>query len=385
MTPRETIVQALGSANVKAFLHVIRQGETDQTDRAYVQVNGQPDLTSLAQHPYYNIPTTRGARASGAYQFLGTTWAEVAERYPQDCADFSVYAQDFGAVVKINDRGALKDVLNADISAAIRKCRKEWTSLPGAAENSGRYTLEKAMAVYHQYGGGIAEEQSAAPIEDAYQSTREAPMGALLIPLVQTLIGAFAPLAQQKLSQALDKHGGDPTAAGAIVNGVMDAVAQATGTDAQTLRNDPKAAIAAVNAVQNDPVKIEQVQNASLDVLDKLAPVLDKLHQYSKEEWAAEEASRDAGSRRAKIDESVDQDRMITVSLVVMVLGILALLSAGMGALIYFDQPYGEFLSLFSGAVGVVLGKFGTRIDYRYGSSRSSSAKDTVIQQLSKK
>jgi hypothetical protein len=82
--------------------------------------------------------------------------------------------------------------------------------------------------------------------------------------------------------------------------------------------------------------------------------------------------------------ETPDQDRTLTVSLVVMVGGILLLLAAGIGVLIVLDKPYGEFSTLFSTAVGVVIGKFGTRIDYRYGSSRSSGAKDVVIAQMAK-
>jgi muramidase (phage lysozyme) len=387
MIPREDIHAALSTANGKAWLRLVRERESSQTDRAYYMVNGKPDLTSLSMHPYVGVPTTMGARASGAYQFLGTTWGGLANQYPLDARDFSPAAQDFMCLALTAEAGALPDVLSGNIVEAMRKCHGKWTSLPGGSENTG-YTVNHALDVFRKYGGVPTGEQPTAPIEEIVipsQPQGETDMGAgLLMALVQSVISGFAPLAQQKMSDALAKHGGDPTAAGAIMNGVLSAVASAAGTSPQVLQSDPKAAIAAVNTVQNDSAKLQQVEQDSLASLDKLAPVLDKLHQYSKDEWAAEEASRDAGSARAQIDGTPDQDRLITVSLISLVMLIIVALGAGMGMLIVYDRPYGEFLSLFSGAVGVILGKYGTRVDYRYGSSRSSAGKDETIKQMSK-
>ena len=390
MISREIIIAALANANVKAWLHVVRQRESSQTDRAYYMVNGRPDLTSLAQHPYYGIPTTQGSRASGAYQHLGTTWQRIAERYPKDCGDFSPYAQDFACVVGTNDRGALQDVINGHIQTAMVKCHPEWTSLPGGSENTG-YTVDQALAVYAKYGGvwgpaGVApiDVQEAAPIEERGTElpTEESDMGAgLVMALVQSLISGFAPLVQQKLGDAITKHGGDPTATASITSAIMNAVGTAVGTPVTT----DAQAVAAVAAVQADPAKMAAVQNDSLAALDKMAPILDRLHQYSKDEWAAEESSKNAGADRAKIDATPDQDETLTISLVAFVGAILTALAVSMGLLIYFDKPYGEFLSLFSGAVGVILGKYGTRIDYRYGSSRASAAKDVTIAQMAKR
>jgi len=139
-----------------------------------------------------------------------------------------------------------------------------------------------------------------------------------------------------------------------------------------------------VDAVQADPGKLQSVQDESLAALDKMAPVLDKLHQYSKDEWAAEEASMDAASKRAKEDNTPDQDFTLTISLIAFMAIILIALGASIGIMVYYKLPYGDFLALFSGAVGVILGKYGTRIDYRYGSSRASAAKDVTIAQMAK-
>ncbi len=73
--------------NVAAFLRVIRQRESSQDDSAYTVINGGAHFTDFARHPWHGIPTTQGARACGAYQFLGTTWSDVAARY--GIADFT--------------------------------------------------------------------------------------------------------------------------------------------------------------------------------------------------------------------------------------------------------------------------------------------------------
>jgi len=394
MTSREVIVAAMGNANVKAWQQVVRHRESSHADNAYYMISGGGVISTLHEYPWPDESTKKGWKAVGAGQFIPHTWYGLARQYPKDCNNFGRYAQDFGIVALTAGRGALQDVLNGDIITAIRKCREEWTSLPGAAENK-KYTIEEALAVYMQFGGGlksvtdtvyepVPDTQPAAPIIDhstTIQPDEEKDMGAgLVMALVQSLISSFAPLAQQKLSDVITKHGGDPTASATITNAVMNAVGSAVGspvtTDAQALQ--------AVAAVQADPVKLAKVQESALSEIDKLAPVLDKLHEYSKAEWAASEASMDAASERAKNDGTPDQDALITWSLVGFVGLALVALGVGMGALIYYNKPYGEFLALFSGLVGTIIGKYGTRVDYRYGSSRTSAAKDVTIAQMAK-
>jgi hypothetical protein len=229
-----------------------------------------------------------------------------------------------------------------------------------------------------------SDTQPAAPIghRDTIQPDEEKDMGAgLVMALVQSLISGFAPLVQQKIGSAITKHGGDPVATASITNAIMNAVGTAVGTP---VVNDAQA-VAAVAAVQADPAKMAAVQNTAMMELDRLAPVLDKLHQMSKDEWAAEEVSMDNASKRAKEDATPDQDFTLTVSLIAFMGVILVALGAGIGIMVYHKLPYGELLTLFSGAVGVILGKYGTRIDYRYGSSRASAAKDVTIAQMAKR
>ena len=122
-----SLAESLKNTNVQAFLRVIRAGESSQDESAYTVINGGSHFTDFSKHPWDGISTTLGAKACGAYQFLGTTWAHVREKY--DLPDFSPNSQDLGAVALIEGRGALDDVVSGDIRTAIHKLSTEWVSL----------------------------------------------------------------------------------------------------------------------------------------------------------------------------------------------------------------------------------------------------------------
>ena len=103
---------ALADANVQAFLRVIREGETDQTDAAYRTIVGGGLFDSFDDHPrkfvYVQLFNVRSS-AAGAYQFLSRTWDECAAAL--QLPDFSPAMQDLAAVFLIRRRGALADVI----------------------------------------------------------------------------------------------------------------------------------------------------------------------------------------------------------------------------------------------------------------------------------
>lgn len=137
--------------NVAAFLQLIRYGESSNTDRAYSTLYGGGQFADFSAHPaiYFALPDGRRTSAAGAYQITYSTWNDLRHSY--SLPDFSPATQDFAAVCLIKRRGALSDVLAGRFDSAIRKCRNEWTSLPGALE--GRYSLDKAHQILIAYGG----------------------------------------------------------------------------------------------------------------------------------------------------------------------------------------------------------------------------------------
>lgn len=145
----------VGHPNIDAFLHLIRYGESSNSNSAYTTLYGGGQFSDLSRHPAirFNLPNGDYTTAAGAYQIVLTTWNRLRRSY--DLPDFSPASQDFAAVCLIKGRGAYSDVLAGRFDAAIRKCRPEWTSLPGAKE--ARYSLDKAHQVLLAYGGQIEQ------------------------------------------------------------------------------------------------------------------------------------------------------------------------------------------------------------------------------------
>ena len=162
MTLAEELRKALLSANVQAFLRVIRAGESSQKQDAYRTLVGGTLFDSVADHPRRRVYIPRlnvYSTAAGAYQFLVGTWDECAKAL--GLPDFSPASQDLAAVFLIRRRGALTDVLAGRVEKAIKKCAKEWASLPGSPYGQPVRTLPQALATYAKYSGSIAEKLNA--------------------------------------------------------------------------------------------------------------------------------------------------------------------------------------------------------------------------------
>lgn len=214
-----------------------------------------------------------------------------------------------------------------------------------------------------------------APIESPKESTMPAPF---IWGLASSLINVFAPLARDKITKEVARHGVESEVAAQIANGVIDTAKQMTGLP------DPVDAVAAAKA---EPSIVQAVETDALATLDRLAPLLDKMHQWERDGWAASEASMDAAATRARGDPN-DQDVFMTRAIVGMVIGLMLGLAILLGLLAYLkasEGTIGTVLGLFSMAVGIVAGEFKTRYQHRYGSSRSSGAKDVVIGELSRR
>jgi muramidase (phage lysozyme) len=171
---RQALTQALTNPNVRAFLRVIRSGESGQMDEAYCALFGwRPGngriFASFADHPRIrtyekNDEFIRNGKkdfttAAGAYQITATTWGDVVKALGP--MDFSPPNQDLAAVYLIARRGALKLVTDGRFADAIRKCRKEWASLPNSGYGQPEKTFAEALEVYTMHGGRIETVRSA--------------------------------------------------------------------------------------------------------------------------------------------------------------------------------------------------------------------------------
>lgn len=123
----------LAQQNVAAFLMTIRVSEGTSGSDGYSILVGGGHFDSFADHPrrLVYIPSIgKNSSAAGAYQILRKTWDGV--RAKLGLADFTPASQDRAAVELIRQRGALADVRAGRFAAAVEKCKKEWTILPGA-------------------------------------------------------------------------------------------------------------------------------------------------------------------------------------------------------------------------------------------------------------
>lgn len=150
----------LDNANVWAFLRVIRQGETDQTDRAYRMMFGgslfaiPPDVPKWDHPRMLHTFDGLSSTAAGAYQILMRTWDNLVGQY--EFPDFSPTSQDLAAIALIYGRDAIQDIRQGNVSEGIRKCCQEWASLPYSPYGQPRKSLAQAMETFTDYGGRIA-------------------------------------------------------------------------------------------------------------------------------------------------------------------------------------------------------------------------------------
>ncbi|GEM_PF-4559124 len=154
MAKLSQLYQAYQDPNVRKFLNFIAQAEG--VKHGYNTMFGNERFQSLGAHPNVRKAfkqtdgRTNYTTAAGRYQFLNSTWNNLAKRY--GFRDFSPQAQDLGAIALIAGRGALDDVLKGNWQAAIQKTGKEWASLPSSTYKQGKRSWEFAN---ERLGGGV--------------------------------------------------------------------------------------------------------------------------------------------------------------------------------------------------------------------------------------
>lgn len=267
---RDDLLGFLSHDNVQAFLRVIRQGESSQDDNAYRTIFGGKlfDVPPW-EHPN-ELVRLNGLQstAAGAYQFLARTWYSLVKQYK--FPDFSPSSQDQAAVALIAGRGALNDVIAGRLDAAIRKCAKEWASLPGSPYGQPTQTLKDCREVFAAYGGREAsadsnpESGSVPPHQEnsvnpsVTKSVEAKPMPAILAALLPTILQSIPQLVSVFSSPNDSEVAKRNQAAGVLV---ADTLVKAT--NAVNLQD-------AVQKIQDDPQALQAAHNAVNDLLPSL-------------------------------------------------------------------------------------------------------------------
>lgn len=160
MTQAEKNLEASEHPNMKAFLWMIRTGEGTAHDQGFNFLFGSSlknnlRFTDFSKHPNIHRPFGKTtSTAAGAYQFLYRTWVEVAKKL--GLKDFSPESQTIGAVEKIRERGAYQLVMEGKFEEAVKKCAREWASLPFSPYGQPTKTIAQATKTYLNAGGTIA-------------------------------------------------------------------------------------------------------------------------------------------------------------------------------------------------------------------------------------
>jgi muramidase (phage lysozyme) len=252
---RDDLLGVLAHDNVQAFLRVIREGESNQNEDAFQIMFGGDHFDSFRDHPRQKH--TRGtltSTAAGAYQFLSRTWDEMAAKY--SLPDFSPINQDIAAVGLIARRGALQDVLDGRFDEAIRKCNREWASLPGSPYGQPTRTLAQAREVFAAYGGRISTPTPGAVVAPP-APTREVKMAPLVLPLLQIASSLIPQLGQLFGS-------GSEVAQRNVAAGTLIADAVVKATQSVNLQE-------AVERIQTDPQALQVAKEAVNDVMYSLS------------------------------------------------------------------------------------------------------------------
>lgn len=218
-------------------------------------------------------------------------------------------------------------------------------------------------------GEASAPEQTMAPILVAIGKT-------FLGGLASGLIDAFTPLAKEKVTKELERHGADSAAATQIVGAVVDAAKAATG-----LANPAAAVVEAGKA----PEVVQRVEADTLDTIDKMMPLLLQVDEMERKVSADNEASRNAAADRAHVDGYDMAQPLLIGAFVVVGLLILLVGAVVVGQLIKTGKADTEVWAALTGLIGWATAKAGSIYDYRFGTSRSSAAKDVVIGELSRR
>lgn len=287
MTTKDPIalIDALQHTNVQAFLRMLRHGEGTAGDDGYrvmfggghlVGLDGEPGTADdFADHPRRAITRKLGgtpitSTAAGAYQFLSKTWDGLVKQY--GFADFSPRNQDLGAVALIAGRKALDDVIAGRFEDAVRKCNREWASLPGSPYGQPVVTMARARQEYEAHGGTYAPAVSdtistlssfinteALAADTITPQPKEQPMAPFVAAVLPSLID-LVPKLGRLFSSGSEVSERNIKAAELVVAAAKDAIGARNEQElVEMIKADPAAAAAVRGAIETQWFKLEEV------------------------------------------------------------------------------------------------------------------------------
>jgi hypothetical protein len=336
-----------------------------------------------------------GGQAYGIAQWHPDRQAKFSASFGKDIHGSSIDEQLAFVNHELNNsEKAAGDALRACTTASeAGACVSELYERP--ADKQGEATRRGALAA--QLAGEVAQPAVEPPPAQPGEN-----MGAialsLLGPLLQPIIEKFTGRAQTAISKAT---GADPASAGQFLQGLITQIGTAVGVPV----TDPASAIQAVAEVTKQPAAQQAATVAGLESysLEQLAPILDKIHGYSKDEWAATEASvqaaRDANAAFTTPEQLMANPAFLFgIAILVLVCFVVfsvmwkdALVAAIAGAngadiVEVLKAVPGFSTDMQAFVIGAIVGSALTAvIQYFYGSTKQSAAKDAAIQNLSTK
>ncbi|MFN3361422.1 MAG: peptidoglycan-binding protein [Pseudanabaenaceae cyanobacterium] len=137
---------------ISAFLKMIRVPEGTASPDGYRTMFTGKLFNDFSDHPR-ELQCSNGlcSDAAGAYQFLSTTWDDVAKDLK--LPDFSPQSQDLGAIELIRRRGAYENIIDGRIVLALEKTSWEWASLPPGRYGQPSISFKRATELFVEYGG----------------------------------------------------------------------------------------------------------------------------------------------------------------------------------------------------------------------------------------
>lgn len=394
----ERCTALLGEPNIKAFLHVIREGEATQQDKAYRMVYGGQLIDGPA-HPWYGRTTGEvgHSTAYGAYQFLGTSWKEASDALGLG-NDTSPINQDLCAVWTIDaKRHATASILDGDLTLACSKLATEWVSLPGLG-------LERVQRVFLEYGGKLAAQDHAGeaipgsgipiPPEVPQQPAKpdfkpspqpESAMPAILAQLLPMVLGMFSPGGQAQL-QPITSRPADQI--GPFLLSLFSQIGQQTGVVpvGQQIKTDAEAVAAVAELAKQKQANadlVASIERHALTYLADLAPLFDKLAAADAAENAARIAGANAASERAQREKWDMTPWLVWIAGGTATVLVLSLLGA-----IIWQATTGErsidtaLIGLAGPLLAIAMGVWREIFSYRFDGNPASNASASLNQQI---